>query len=705
MSAFKRHQSKVFWGQMESRDLLASQGDFKLPASPRPRPRPFPASRESEEAFSLSNDENQADSDTTDPENTTVIHVEIARRDSLARSSERASEMSTPSTAVQAGVASSHVLEERSFSPSSRGQRSQDSGFSDSDDSSDLSPESPRRRRRRSSRRRHELQRSRSVGSGGVGPAHTSTPKRPGSARRREETRQLDYCTINESPEAEERPAVESLGDFLYSSDPPNYEPCQPGPPESSRACTNAHAPVKDWLCELRLDVEEECVATLQSKSLPRRRLPDDPRSRDLRLLTASATTAAKKAIDTAGRFDRTYRRLIDAIGNSKNEAVDQALLSSIEAEALEILAKFGRSLPRRIVQASVADPQSLVMQLTRLKHSVDRALDDRLDFYIEKVVRGLEEAPREGGSTARGSLAALTALGLAGPRAGASVARCSGIRALLASLVSSSRLSSELRCASLRALASVCCCLEAVDQFVAQGGPDILADILGAEATPHTEKSEAAALLVQVTAPWMDRVALPYLEPHGHRFVRALTELAERTTCKQTLLIAAAGLNYLAHSRKCVAAVVACDSIKKLLRCIKKSNDGNVWLMEQVASLVGQVARLPQARAHLVETRASVALVCFLRMQPPGLEDEYRRLAATTRETLTRLCVDPEIAGQVVAVGGSDCLPELAVDPAVSRAIKDEGARFHSTKSLRVARRIAAEQIGIARINDCSPR
>ena len=117
---------------------------------------------------------------------------------------------------------------------------------------------------------------------------------------------------------------------------------------------------------------------------------------------------------------------------------------------------------------------------------------------------------------------------------------------------------------------------------------------------------------------------------------------------------------------------------------------------MEQVASLIGQVARVPQARAHLAETRASVALVCFLRMQPPGHEDEYRRLIATATEALTRLCVDPEVAKQVVAIGGSDCLGEQA---------RNEDDVFKSTKSLRVARKIAAEQIGNARIWDVSPK
>lgn len=125
---------------------------------------------------------------------------------------------------------------------------------------------------------------------------------------------------------------------------------------------------------------------------------------------------------------------------------------------------------------------------------------------------------------------------------------------------------------------------------------------------------------------------------------------------------------------------------------------------MEQVASLIGLVARVPQARAHLVDTRASVALVCFLRMQPPGLEDEYRRLEKTAREALTRLCVDPEIAQQVVAVGGSNCLPSSDCSGRECQgALQTDG--FKSTQSLRVARKIAAEQIDIARIKDHSPR
>ena len=322
--------------------------------------------------------------------------------------------------------------------------------------------------------------------------------------------------------------------------------------------------------------------------------------------------------------------------------------------------------------------------------------------LYLQRVVRGLEEAPREGGRAARGALAALTALGLAGSRAGSSIARCSGVRALLTSLVSAGRLSSDLRAASLRALASVCCCPLAIEYFVYEGGPEILIDLLAAEMTPEMEKMEATALIVQITAPWTNALGLSHLEPFARDLVNFLTSLAERTTCGQTLLLVAAALNNLADSRKFLLPILQHDSVRKLLTCVKKSAGGNVWLMEQVASLIGKLARIPEARTHLAKARASVALVCFLRMRPPGMEDAYRRLEITAAEALTRLCVDSEIARQVVAVGGADCLPSYSNENP-EQSEEDKQGLLKYTKSLRRACKRANREIDVAKACDYS--
>ncbi|XP_043267700.1 protein inscuteable homolog isoform X2 [Venturia canescens] len=648
--------------------------------------------------------------------------------------------------------------------------RSLDSGFSDSERSNspdvydeDGTPKRQRRRRRAVTRGRAQLahrihSRLSSLWKDSdlpPNPAHTSTPKSERHpkvlrASRRmqpkeivwpisEEDKSVDknrYEEDQESSQAVGNPTTledECLGDFLYASEPPEDEDVNAIANVSPIASTSILAregsssriiswersyvlsdgidrdrtALRAWLSGLVMETEDECGATLQSKNLPRREyreaMSEQSQTRDLRLLTSSATAAATELLVRADGFTRHLDQIVEKLSTLENGRSDRELLRSVEDEAFSILSELGAPPPRRIQQGNL---RSLLSQLDSLRSVVDSALDARLDFYIERVVRGLEEAPQESGSAARGALAALTALGLAGNRAGSAIARCSGIRALLTSLVSSGRLSSDLRASSLRALASVCCCRLAIEQFVEEGGPEILLDLLAGETTPEREKMEAAALVVQITAPWTNALGLAHLEVFARDLVVFLTRLAESTNCSQTLLLAAAALNNLADSRKFIGPIVAEEAVRKLLKCVKKSSGGNVWLMEQVASLIGKLAKIPEARTHLAAARASVALVSFLRMVTPGLEDAYRRLELTATQALTRLCVHPEIARQVVALGGADCLPNLSYDTnSTNENNPRNSAIFRYTKSLRRACKHAARQIDVAKACDYSIR
>lgn len=309
----------------------------------------------------------------------------------------------------------------------------------------------------------------------------------------------------------------------------------------------------------------------------------------------------------------------------------------------------------------------------------------------------------------ARGALAALTALGLSDPRAGSSIARCSGIKALLTCLIAVGRVTpDDFVAITLRALASVCCSATAIECFAKDGGPEILTDLLAAESSSEREKTEATALVVQITAQWTNARGLPYLEAFAESLIPSLNQLVESTGCAQTLLLTAAALNHLSKSRLCAGVIMQEDSVRRLLRSVKKFAGGNVWLMEQVAALIGELARVPEGRAHLAKARASVALVSFLRMRPPGLEDAYRRLEMTATAALTRLCVEPEIARQVVAVGGGDCLPSTCRINDAQTEDEEEtqmgAGLLRYTRSLRRACKKAARQIGIAKAKDHSP-
>ncbi|XP_011298174.1 protein inscuteable homolog [Fopius arisanus] len=736
MSGFKRMQSRVFWGHMEAQDLDRT-----------------PLLGSSSRVLQTSYCNFGRDTDTEKDSDTSHEEIELSQSVSLNITAIRVNEVIEEGGEVQLQTSIERRLSQvpedvpeslgdaeccRSASPRCQGHGSLDSGFSDSERSKspgvgdDGTPRRHRRRRRRSDRpranprvnalfREHDL-------------LHTSTPKRelPGARCRQsmiftsDEERELVSPRIEEEKEdcplpSGQTPQVEEcLGDFLYAQEPPEDDiptssstsrgstPSFTGPwytrlsndrsGSADRTPTDRYQEsVKTWLNDLAEDYDPECSVALQSKALPKKpqETREESQSRDLRLMTSTATAAATELIIRADGFSKHINEVIDKVSSLESGRSERKLLRSIEDEAFSLLSELGAPPPRRIHEGSL---RSVLSQLESLENVVNSTVNTRLDFYIERVVRGLEDAPRETGSAARGALAALTALGLAGTRAGNSIARCSGVRALLTSLISAGRLSSELRCSTLRALSSVCCCPLAIGHFVKEGGPEILVDLLASKTAPERERMEATALVVQITAPWTDALGLRHLEPFANILVDILTNLAEETRCAQTLLLSAAALNNLGDSQKCVYALVKCETVRKLLRCVKKSVGGSIWLMEQVASLVGKLAKIPDVRGHLARARASVALVCFLRMAPPGIEEAYQRLAVTAAAALTRLCVDPEIAKQVVAVGGADCLPNYH-----SEDEEDQGGLLKYTRSLRIACRKAAQHIGQAKACDYS--
>ncbi|XP_034193528.2 INSC spindle orientation adaptor protein [Osmia lignaria lignaria] len=753
MSAFKRHQSKVFWNHMATQDLesvdpFVARNDFTRSKQNHGPIHDIPEEEAEERSSSIN------ESDTFETANVTAIRIcpngnensqDLYHATTIHEGNDLMTQMVTMDIKDEDKEDEENVAVpiNRSCSPLSQDLRSLDSGFSDSERSncSELyENETPRRRRRRKRVRDRKHGIHSRAGATWLehetlpDPTYTSTPKdsrilprntmvlnaytaRSVPRMQRTEEDQVDASAIPTSISLDD----ECLGDFLYAAEPPE-DAAEPRSGNSS-ITTNSYeaestskslqhcrtyrqsSSVRAWLSNLAMETETECNNTLQSKALPRRKhrelLSEKDEMNDLKTLSSLATAAANKLLIRAEQFDKHYEYIFDKVSHLERGRSEKELLRAIEDDAFSVLSELGAPPPRRIQQTSL---KGILSQLESIKNYVDSAVDTRLDFYIEKIVRGLEESPKDETTVARGSLAALTALGLAGPRAGSSITRCSGIRALLTSLLTAGRTSIDFVTASLRALASVCSSATAIHQFVKDGGPEILTDLLIAEKMSEKEKMEATALVVQITAPWVNALGLPYLEPFAKDLIPSLNRLVESTNCGQTLLLVAAAFNHLSKSRKCAFVILEHGTVKKLLKTVKKSTGKNVWLMEQVAALISELARIPEARPHLAEARASIALVSFLRMRPPGLEDAYRRLEITAAAALTRLCVDPEIARQVVAVGGADCLPSCRIDDLLTEDEDQiEAGLLKYTKSLRKACRRAAKQIDIAKASDYS--
>ncbi|XP_047366162.1 uncharacterized protein LOC124955582 isoform X1 [Vespa velutina] len=726
MNTFKRHQSKVFWEQMSSQDL---KKDFMIRRKDPVEVFQFPPPPSTDTDYPSENDEENRSSSLrennfTNVDNVTVIHVcprvsetqcDKTFDDALIRCRENPTILQEERTDISVGTHKNEgnivVSENRSLSPLSQDLKSLDSGFSDSERSNcsqtleDESPQRRRRRRRKAKERnrriRHKIGSLCSENNLIPRPTCTSTPKDPKirNFQRDQRTKIRVTALPNLSSSLLEDESLNSTKITKIFATNLSYDFFD----NFQNVNGKIASPIKTWLNDLTIETANECCIALQSKNLPRRKhndlISEEDQMKDLKMLSSLATAAANKLLVRADQFERHYQYILNEVSHSKSGRLQMELLRVIEDNAFAVLSKLGAPPPRRIQQTNL---KGILMQLDSMKDYVDSAINTRLDFYIEKIVRCLEEAPKEDSSVVRGALAALTALGLAGARAGSSIARCSGIRALLTSLISAIRKSNDYVATSLRALSSVCCSRTAIEHFVKDDGPEIVIDLLSSKTSSEINKMEATALVVQITAPWTNAVGLPYVEPFAETLITALGNLIENMNSEQTLLLTAAALNQISKSRKCADIIIRQDTVRNLLRSVKKSNGGNVWLMQQVASLIGELARLPEAREYLAKARASVALVCFLRMRPPGLEDAYQRLETTAAAALIRLCVDPEIARQVVAVGGADCLPTYDVNYLLTEDEEQiEAGLLKYTKSLRRACKKAVKQIDVARAHD----
>lgn len=122
-----------------------------------------------------------------------------------------------------------------------------------------------------------------------------------------------------------------------------------------------------------------------------------------------------------------------------------------------------------------------------------------------------------------RAGISALCALGRQGSALADLVVRCGGVRALL-QVVLDAR-TAHTRRAALRALSAVCCTAKAVRALEQAGGVEVVAELLAETDRSEEELAEAAAVLAQITAPWVpDNARVEGLAKHLDPVVHALT-------------------------------------------------------------------------------------------------------------------------------------------------------------------------------------
>nr|XP_018900501.1 PREDICTED: uncharacterized protein LOC109032696 [Bemisia tabaci] len=480
-------------------------------------------------------------------------------------------------------------------------------------------------------------------------PSHTSTPKGvPAPNRARRDQRRLSR-----------------KGLFLQQETKSNWD-----------------SSVAQWLFELGTRYEAECMTTLQHKCLT------TGHSQKVSVITAASSQFVRdlqqRTKCIAAEFSKLYRHaeseskeqvgpsvqslvgLLDEFTQYIRKTMTSASIFNFSSREENELLRISKACNR--LKATTNDiPLKFSCFSSDLSHVgklFSQFVDSLLKCQIKSLIQILEEPASD--VTLLSALSGLTGMGLEATHLASLVARCNGVRAILAICLDSRW--TTVRIAALRTLATVCCSAQSIRQLEKARGVEVLADLLSDEKKSEAELSEAASVLAQITAPWIeDNHKVEGLQDFINIFVTSLTRLVQKTKSSETLLLASAALANLSFMEpKAVYALLEMGSAGYLLAAVRKLGArASVFLQEQAATMIANMAAVAETREHLAKHRAVVALLCFLQVRHSPLQRSSEIAAAERLQhksaiALSRLCSDPEVSQQVVELHGVGRLVRL---------------------------------------------
>ncbi|XP_076304456.1 uncharacterized protein LOC143222211 isoform X2 [Tachypleus tridentatus] len=395
---------------------------------------------------------------------------------------------------------------------------------------------------------------------------------------------------------------------------------------ESSLKLTDITS-VHRWLQDIRVLTETECLSTLQSKCL----------TSDPELLAALAICNALDSITTL-----KYRNDI------------------IMGDFAYILKKADKNQWEKFITSAC--------QLSADLRDYSTFLPNMEPDFLKIIVEGVEESKKN--ICVKRSIAALNSLGQTGEHISELIAKAGGVRALLALCVE--RKWRHLQARIIRALTVICSVPSAVHQLEEAGGMDIITDILCEESLSIELRSEAAGLVAQVTAPWMDSsgATLRGLTANTEKLVHSLTDLASSAKTSEVFLLATAALANLSF-----LDTSTCDWLKKyhsaqvlVSACRHGDVCNSVFVKDQVATVMVNMAGSSNSREEVVNSGALILLLYFLQARSSKFHSQAEiaaceRVQQKSAIALSRLCTDIETSAKVIQMQGVQRLVRLCKD------------------------------------------
>ncbi|XP_076348836.1 uncharacterized protein LOC143246267 [Tachypleus tridentatus] len=267
-------------------------------------------------------------------------------------------------------------------------------------------------------------------------------------------------------------------------------------------------------------------------------------------------------------------------------------------------------------------------------------------------------------------SIAALTSLGLFGERMCEVIVKAGGVKALIA--ICMERKWRHLHSAVFRSLTVICSVPSAVREIEEAKVIEFIINTLCNDTSSNHLRSEAAGLIAQITAPWMDSSVsnLPSITENMKELVKYLTDLASTASTQEVFLLATAALAHLSSYN-----TSACDWLRKFqtLRvlvsaCYHGDICDLVFIREQVMTVISNMAASQDCGKEVIDSGAVELLIHFLQAQPPKSQSQAElaaceRMQEKSAIVLAHLYTNKDTTAKIVQIKGVQQLLCLCKD------------------------------------------
>lgn len=450
--------------------------------------------------------------------------------------------------------------------------------------------------------------------------------------------------------------------------------------------------PVGSWLSELKNVHESECTIMLQSKPV---RKSDAENDKDgITDIKEKIKIIQDRAHLLSGLFANMCRevaecskpRLVSQIHNlthqiqlfflecqnqqcgvmdyshfpgyARNKTTERTLtLAEIKHEQEKLL-YLCDSIKLTVTRESQKVP--LIKLITLIGSTFSRVVELMLGVQIKTCV------DRVAGSDLGVSLSVMTSLALEGNNLCRLLVKHGAVERLL-SLCTDSDTKLEIRISGLRALGSICCVLEGIIRFKELNGSGLVVKILADKNRGEEERREAAGVLAQVMSPWIEgNTGIEEMDNNLADIVISLKDLIMMSNSLETFLLCSAALANLTSMSSLSLTCVSSSSLLHILLSHSASSSSSVYILEQLVTIVVNMAKLPVSRKQMVQSKVLKFLFNIFNLS--DCEKEESVIKAATERTvskaaiaLARLCLDPVTADTVVNMGGLEKLFPLA--------------------------------------------